>query len=203
MNLKHRILAFLSSEETSTEETVVELSDMELEDGTTITSEDWSEGGAIFIKGEGEEAENVKLPEGIYQIDGKTLVIEQEGVIKSWGETEAKEDEATDEPKEEVKEELAEEPQDEPKDESNEPEVDGQIQELIIVIGALEARIAKLEGSEELAAEVAEEVITEEVITEEVQLSNDESKEDESEPIVHIPEDKKAEKKSAFYFGKQ
>ena len=39
MNLKKRILAFLSSEEPTQKVEEVQLSEMKLEDGTTITSE--------------------------------------------------------------------------------------------------------------------------------------------------------------------
>ena len=199
MNLKNRILAFLSSEE-GTEETVVNLAEEKLEDGTIIIADIFEAGASIFIKG---EEENVKLPVGEYKLEGgSVLIVTEEGIIESYGEAEADEPKE-DEPKEEaIEQELAEEPMEEPQDESNEPEVDGQIQELIIVIASLEERIAKLEGGEELTTEeVVEELSAEEVIVEEVQLSNEESKEDEPEPIVHVPVDK-TEKKSAFYFGK-
>ena len=197
-----RAVLGLSSEEPTQVVEEVQLADMKMEDGTTITSEDWSEGGAIFIKGE-EDGENVKLPVGEYQIDGKNLVVEEEGIIKSWGEAEAKEEEATEEPKEEVKEEeLMEEPAQE-----EAPQVDAQVQELIIVIASLEQRIAALEGGQELSEDTnegevnlsSEEAVVEEV-KEEVKV---EAKEVEAEPqpIVHTPKEK-SEKKVSFYFGR-
>ena len=61
MNLKKRILAFLSSEEPKV---VVELAQEKLEDGTIIIADKMEEGEAIFIKSEEDGEENVKLPIG-------------------------------------------------------------------------------------------------------------------------------------------
>ena len=207
MSLKSRILQFLSSEEPTIKVEEVQLSDMKLEDGTVITSEDWAEGGAVFIKGESEEDENIKLPAGSYQLDGKTLVVEEEGIIKSYGEAEA--EEANEEPSEEKEEELAEEPaqeeeiQEEPAQEEpaqeEAPQVDAQVQELIIVIASLEQRIAALEGGQELSKEDEPKEGEVNLSSEEVKV---ETKEEEPKPIVHTPAEK-SEKKASFYFGKR
>ena len=200
-----RAVLGLSSEEPTQVVEEVQLADMKMEDGTTITSEDWSEGGAIFIKGEGEE-ENIKLPQGEYQIDGKTLVVKEDGIIASWGEAEATEEEATEEPSEEKKEEeLMEEPtQEEVQEEVQEeaPEVDAQVQELIIVIASLEQRIAALEGGQELSEDTNEGEVnlsSEEAVVEEVKVEAKE--EEEAQPIVHTPKDV-APKGNGLYFGK-
>lgn len=192
MSLKSRILAFLSSEEKPKEE-VVALADLKLEDGTTITSEDWAEGSAVFIKGE-EGEENVKLPVGDYQVDGKTLVVTEEGIIESMGEAkveEPKEDEEPKEIKEEPKEELEEEVVEKVQEE-NVPTID----ELIMVIGNLEERISQLEGGEQLNKE-------EPTQEGDVQLSAEgEEVIEDPKPIVHTPKEKTAPKGNGLYFGK-
>ena len=90
------------------------LAQAELENGTVIESEDFSVGSEVFIV---TEDERVPLPVGSYKlIDGESLIIEEEGIIKSIGKVEEEqveeEVEAEDDKKEEMnyatKEELEE-----------------------------------------------------------------------------------------------
>jgi len=89
----------------------VKLAQATLDNGTIIESESFTEGSDVFIV---TEDEKVALPVGSYKLeDGETLVIEEEGIIKSVGkEEEAEEVEVEAEDKEEMayatKEELAE-----------------------------------------------------------------------------------------------
>lgn len=200
MNLKKRILAFLSSEEPTQE--VVELAQEKLEDGTIIIADKMEEGEAIFIKSEEDGEENVKLPIGDYILEGgKSLKISEEGIIESIGEAKEEEskEEMMEEPKEEeLKEEEKEEEYSEEVIEEEAPQVDAQVQELIVVIASLEERIARLEGGQELSRE-------DEPKEGEVNLSSEEvevKEEEEPKPIVHTPKEK-SEKKASFYFGKR
>ena len=88
----------------------VKLAQATLDNGTIIESESFTEGSEVFIV---TEDEKVPLPVGSYKLeDGETLVIEEEGIIKSVGKEEAEEVEVEAEEKEEMayatKEELAE-----------------------------------------------------------------------------------------------
>jgi hypothetical protein len=196
MGLKQKILAFLSSEELPNE--VTKLADQKLEDGTIITSEDWSEGGAIFIKGEEEDA-NVKLPKGEYQVDGKALVLEEDGIIKSYNEEvkeeskeESKEEELTEEPKEE---EMAEDVKEEVLEEDNKEEAKPVMKDdLLVMINKLEELLNRMDSGEFLSKQAPKEEVKEEV-----KLSTQEAEED-PKPIVHKPSS--VEKKTTFYFGK-
>lgn len=89
----------------------VKLAQATLDNGTIIESESFTEGSEVFIV---TEDEKVALPVGSYKLeDGETLVIEEEGIIKSVGkEEETEEVEVEAEEKEEMayatKDELAE-----------------------------------------------------------------------------------------------
>ena len=190
--LKQRILTFLSSE------TVELAQDVKLEDGVVLVVEDLKEGSAIFIKSVEDGEDNVKLPIGDYKLeDGRSLVIEEEGIVKSIGENDS-EEVKEDEPKED---ELAEDVIEEVQEEVTE-DVANPIEAMLEVISALELRIDALEESKvEMKEEVLEE-LTEEV-SEEVRLSSEEvsTKTEDTEPVVHIPNDSK-KKSSGFYLGK-
>lgn len=70
----------------------VELAQAELENGTVIESEDFSEGSEVFIV---TEDEKVPLPVGSYKlVDGESLIVEEEGIIASIGAAEEEEVEA-------------------------------------------------------------------------------------------------------------
>jgi len=97
----------------------IKLAQAELENGTIIESESFTEGGEVFIV---TEDEKVALPVGEYKlVDGEVLIVEEEGIIASIGAAEeAPEEEveaeveskevlyATKEELEEIKKELAE-----------------------------------------------------------------------------------------------
>ena len=79
----------------------VQLEEMKLENGTIIEAESFAEGESVFIV---TEDEKVPLPIGDYKLeDGKTLIIEDDGIIGSIGEPKAEEDaEMTEELSEDV-----------------------------------------------------------------------------------------------------
>ena len=88
MNLKQRILTYLSSETSDVAEVeTITLAEETLVDGAVIVAESFEDGKAVFIKAvqtEGEESElDVPLPVGEYTFeDGRVLTIEVEGEIK-------------------------------------------------------------------------------------------------------------------------
>ena len=83
----------------------VKLEQMKLENGTVLEADKFEAGNEIFIV---TEDEKVALPVGEYVLeDGKTLVIEEEGIIKEMkSENEEEEVEVEVEAKEEEKEEM-------------------------------------------------------------------------------------------------
>jgi len=86
----------------------VKLAQATLDNGTIIESDSFTEGSEVFIV---TEDEKVVLPVGSYKLeDGETLVIEEEGIIKSVGkEEETEEVEVEAEEKEEMeKQDLSE-----------------------------------------------------------------------------------------------
>jgi predicted Rossmann fold nucleotide-binding protein DprA/Smf involved in DNA uptake len=84
----------------------VKLAQATLENGTIIEAEEFAEGKEVFIV---TEDEKVALPVGDYKLeDGQELIIEEEGIIKSIGEsTEEAPAEEEVEAAEEEKEEMA------------------------------------------------------------------------------------------------
>ena len=188
MSLKSKILAYLSAEETE----VIALSEMKLENGTVLVSEDFKEGMPVFIKSEDEDGEDVKLPVGEYQLeDGKALTVEVEGEIASIAEPKLDEEPAAEEPAEELEEEPKEE---EPKEEA--PAMDEHMQAMHDRLDALEqAVMAMSQPAEELEAEVPAVELSTEVPTEQLTVEPNE----EVAPIVHSPE-ATDEKKVTFYF---
>ena len=188
MSLKSKILAYLSAEETE----VIALSEMKLENGTVLVSEDFKEGMPVFIKSEDADGEDVKLPVGEYQLeDGKALTVEVEGEIASIAEPKLEEEPAAEEPTEELEEEPKEE---EPKEEA--PAMDEHMQAMHDRLDALEqAVMAMSQPAEELEAEVPAVELSTEVPTEELTVEPKE----EVAPITHSPE-ATDEKKVTFYF---
>ena len=67
-------------------ETKTELAEIVLENGTVLVAESFEAGKAIFIKTEEEE---IALPVGECEYDGKVLVVKEEGLIDSIKEAEA------------------------------------------------------------------------------------------------------------------
>jgi hypothetical protein len=62
----------------------VNLAEMKLDNGTVLEAESFEAGSSVFIK---TEDEKVALPIGEYKLeDGRSLVVEEEGVISSIGE---------------------------------------------------------------------------------------------------------------------
>ena len=143
--------------------TRVELEDRKLDNGTVIFAEEFAEGQPVFIV---TEDERIPMPVGEYMMeDGKSLIIEDEGIIaeiKDLEEEEAPAEEEVEAEKEDMgyvtKEELA---------------------EAVSEIKAMIEDMKKEEMSEEEATE------------NEVELSEDlkaELSEPAAEPIAHNPE---------------
>ena len=169
------------------EEQEVKLAQAELENGTVIESENFTEGSEVFIV---TEDEKVALPVGEYNlVDGEVLVVSEEGIIASIGakeEAPAEEEvEAAEEEKEEMnyatKEELA--------------EVKEMIEEIKAMLDPKEEMSAEAEtveeSTEELSAEVKEE------IKEEL------SAEEPVEKVTHNPEAKSKKSLSLFAQNRQ
>ena len=93
----NKIKTFLGEEvqEEAQTEKALELAQLKLENGTVLEAEAFEAGNEIFIL---TDDEKVAVPKGEYQMeDGRTLVVEEEGVIE--------EIKAQEEPEEEEKEE--------------------------------------------------------------------------------------------------
>lgn len=146
----------------------VKLAQAELENGTVIESEEFKEGSEVFIV---TEDERVALPVGEYKlVDGESLIIEEEGIIKSIGEVqeeEAKEEEVEAEKEEELnyatKEELE--------------EVKKMVEEI---------KMAILPQEEEMSEEIETPVKSEETTTKTVYAEKEELA--EVEKVNHNPE---------------
>ena len=114
----NKIKTFLGEEveETQTEK-ALELAQLKLENGTVLEAEAFESGNEIFIL---TEDEKVAVPQGEYLMeDGRTLVVQEEGVIEEIkaGEHEEKEEEKEEEKVDAryvSKEELSETPATEP-----------------------------------------------------------------------------------------
>lgn len=69
----------------------VSLAEMKLDNGTVLEAESFEAGASVFIK---TDDEKVALPIGEYKLeDGRSLVVEEEGVIASIGEATLEEEE--------------------------------------------------------------------------------------------------------------
>ena len=99
----NKIKTFLGEEaieqDTQLTEEALELAQLKLENGTVLEAEAFESGNEIFIL---TEDEKVAVPKGEYQMeDGRTLVVEQEGVIE-----EIKAEEEVEEEEKEEEEEV-------------------------------------------------------------------------------------------------
>jgi len=154
--------------ELADEKKEVQLAQAELENGTVIESEEFKEGSEVFIV---TEDSKVPLPVGEYKlIDGESLIVEEEGIIKSIGEIqeeEAKEEEVEAEKEEELnyatKEELE--------------EVKKMVEEI---------KMAILPQEEEMSEEIETPVKSEETTTKTVYAEKEELA--EVEKVKHNPE---------------
>ena len=148
-------------------ETKTELAEIVLENGTVLVAESFEAGKAIFIKTEEEE---IALPVGEYEYEGKVLVVKEEGLIDSIKEAEA---EAEAEEEAETEEVEAEE------------EVQFvSVEQFNSTIEELKALITELKSETELSEETKEETEEEEVVTELAAV-----KEELVVPIKHNPEE--------------
>ena len=101
IEILNKIKTFLGEEvqEAQTEK-ALELAQLKLENGTVLEAEAFESGNEIFIL---TEDEKVAVPQGEYLIeDGRTLVVQEEGVIQEIKAEEHEEEEAPAEEEEEV-----------------------------------------------------------------------------------------------------
>lgn len=86
----------------------VKLEQIKLDNGTVLEAETFESGQPVFIVS---EDERVPVPVGEYMTeDGQKLIIQEEGVIASMGESEEPEEEPEKEPEEPQEPELTEQP---------------------------------------------------------------------------------------------
>ena len=149
----------------------VKLEQMKLENGTVLEADKFEGGNEIFIV---TEDERVALPIGEYVLeDGKTLVIEEEGIIK---EMKSENEEAKEE---EVEAEIEVEAEEEEKEEMGYATKE-ELAEVKSMIEEIKAMLEpKEEMSEEPKEEVKEELSSQEIPTEVAQ----ELSEPAAEPI--------------------
>tara|TARA_B100000519_G_C14169758_1_gene403276 strand:+ start:212 stop:778 length:567 start_codon:yes stop_codon:yes gene_type:complete len=97
----NKIKTFLGEEvEEAQTEKALELAQLKLENGTVLEAEAFESGNEIFIL---TEDEKVAVPQGEYLMeDGRTLVVQEEGVIQEIKAEEHEEEEAPAEEEEEV-----------------------------------------------------------------------------------------------------
>lgn len=183
------------SEEVAKTENEVMLSEQNLENGTVLVAEEFKEGQPVFIKAADEESENLPLPVGEYTLEsGDVLVVEVEGEIFSVTSPQ-------DTPVEEevpAEEDMVEEA---PADEVESPEENEEvIEDMVGIIAALEARIAKLEELLSPAEEVVEEEVNEELSEEVVEETKDTV--ELSEEVNYSPEASTSKGKGKLYTPK-
>ena len=147
-------------------ETKTELAEIVLENGTVLVAESFEAGKAIFIKTEEEE---IALPVGEYEYEGKVLVVKEEGLIDSIKEAEAEAEAEEDVEAEEV--------------EAKEEVQFVSVEQFNSTIEELKALITELKSETELSEETKEE--TEEKVVTELSSVKDEL----VEPIKHNPEE--------------
>ena len=154
----------------------VQLEQMKLENGAVLEAEKFESDNEVFIV---TEDEKVALPVGDYLLeDGKTLVIEEEGIIKEVKSEEQEEKE------EEVEVEAEEEAEEEEKEEMGYATKE-ELEEVKSMIDEIKAMLEpKEEMSEEPKEEVKEEVELSEVAEEVVSEIPEEVKQELSEPAV-------------------
>lgn len=151
----------------------VSLASATLENGTVLEAEEFTSGKQVFIV---TEDEKVPLPMGEYEMeDGKTLVVEEEGVISEVKATEEKEEE-----KEEVE---AEEVVVEDVPEEVKPEVQEIVEAVVEVIAPVIEEVKS--EIEEMKRKYGEEVKDEEKKKEEMSAKIPARK-----PLKHSPENK-------------
>ena len=185
----------------------VKLEEMTLENGVKIMAESWEVGFPVFAIAE--DGSQVALPEGPYVLeDGTKFVVDAEGIITSFGETETPEDEKVDASKEtspaqakkmiesivketQFSEDKKIETKDEPKDEIKVNFSDEQKTELSAMI---------TEGIKSYFDELIAE--TKKAKTEEKKVEMSEQKSD-VKPIKHSPEKVETKKQTFQYATKR
>ncbi len=158
--------------------TNVKLAQQTLDNGTVIEAESFEAGQSVFIV---TEDERVALPIGGYKLeDGRSLVVEEEGVIASIGEAEAPAEEVVVEAEEEVIEtEVPEEVA---------PEVEAIVQAVVDVVAP---------AIEEVKEELKE---LKKKFDDSYEKKDEEKKEEMSKKFKHSPE-RKASKKQEVKFS--
>ena len=153
----NKIKTFLGEEvEEAQTEKALELAQLKLENGTVLEAEAFESGNEIFIL---TEDEKVAVPQGEYLMeDGRTLVVQEEGVIQEIKAEEHEEEEAPAEEEEEVEAQYV-----------SKEEFESAVEEI-------KGMINELKEKKEEMAEVEE------------QVKQELSKTPATEPIAHNPE---------------
>tara|TARA_R110001632_G_scaffold24353_2_gene68074 strand:- start:97 stop:669 length:573 start_codon:yes stop_codon:yes gene_type:complete len=138
----------------------VELIETKLDNGTVITYDELKEGSPVFIVS---EDENIALPVGRYEHDGKILVVEEDGVIARIEDGEAKVDVDV-----EVEEDMA--------DVGDWEGMEKRIQNLEDAVSGLKRDHENMSKTEAPKTEISKETLS--------------AIEVEAEPIYHSPENK-------------
>ena len=203
--LKKVLNLLLLSEDKVVTENEVNLSEVVLDNGTVLVSDEFKEGNSVFIKALTEEDSNLALPVGEYSLeDGKVLVVEIEGEIASISEpSESSEEESTEEiAGEEEEEELSNENEEEMEETTTEEVVEEEEvkeEDLDAKMSKLEARIASLEELLAPAVEMEAEVVEE--AKEEVEVALSQETVDVVEEVKFSPETV-TKKSKGLYFPK-
>jgi hypothetical protein len=150
----------------------ISLASATLENGTVLEAEEFASGKQVFIV---TQDEKVPLPMGEYEMeDGKTLIVEEEGVISEVKATEEKEEEEKVEAEEVVVEDVPEEVK---------PEVQEIVEAVVEVIAPVIEEVKS--EIEEMKRKYGEEVKDEEKKKEEMSAKRPARK-----PLKHSPENK-------------
>jgi len=159
----------------------IQLAQLKLENGTVLEADSFEQNMEVFILS---DDERISLPVGEYQLeDGRTLSVEDEGVISQIGMEEEKEEKEEEEKKEEEKEEDKEKMEYVTKEEFKK-EMDDlrKYMEDMMKIKDDEKEKEKEEMASQVATEIAVEM----------------SKQPATKPIKHSPENKEDKKKFVF-----
>jgi len=158
-------------------EETIKLAQLKLENGTILEADSFEQNMEVFILS---DDERISLPVGEYQLeDGRTLRVEDEGVISQIDMEEEKEEKEEKEDKEEEKEEMEYVTKEEFKKEMN--DLRKYMEDMMK---------NKEEDEEKEKEEMASQVATE--------IAVEMSKQPATKPIKHSPENKEDKKKFVF-----
>jgi len=160
----------------------IQLAQLKLENGTVLEADQFEQNMEVFILS---DDERISLPVGEYQLeDGRTLKVEDEGVIAEIGMNEHYEDKDKDKEKEEKEEDKEKEKMEYVTKEEFRKEMDDLRKHIEDMMNHKDKE--KEKEKEEMASQVATEIAVEM------------SKQPATKPIKHSPENKEDKKKFVF-----